>query len=236
MRAILFKKLIPITDTTVVDLVQPFLETVQCHASLRSIGIQHGDISDTNLMVDPESKKGVLVDFDLATVVDNDTFDIHPLHGNDRTGTMVFMALDLLGEKGLQGETPLRYRHDLESFCWVFLWICYCYDKGKRTIRYPFKDWINATPRSCRGAKFAVIGHLQDGGSKPFDSEYSEKSLRRVARYWLDFHNDMDTDFEEPGETETLHFVLGLLPRSQTVEMQWARTYTQVSPTACGSE
>lgn len=30
MRAILFKKLIPITDAAVVNLVQPFLEAVQC--------------------------------------------------------------------------------------------------------------------------------------------------------------------------------------------------------------
>ncbi|KAK7680253.1 hypothetical protein QCA50_016762 [Cerrena zonata] len=239
MRAIVFKRFLPITDPTVEDLAQPFLETVQCHALLWSLGILHGDISHTNLMVDPHIKKGILNDFDLATVAHNDTVDALPLNGNDRTGTMVFMALDLLDEKALQGKTPRLYRHDLESFCWVLLWICYCYDGGKVTLRYPFKDWTEVTPQYCQSDRFAVINNLKQAGAEPsksYAAKYSKKLLRRVVKYWLDFHNGMDTDCEEPGEIETLHFVLGLLPRSPKVEMQWAQACTHISPTARSSE
>ncbi|KAK7687799.1 hypothetical protein QCA50_009018 [Cerrena zonata] len=67
MRVIVFKKLIPITDKLGDDLAPPFLQTLRCHALLWDLGIQHGDISDTNLMMDPDSDKGILNDFDLAT-------------------------------------------------------------------------------------------------------------------------------------------------------------------------
>ncbi|KAK7680255.1 hypothetical protein QCA50_016764 [Cerrena zonata] len=243
MRTTVFKKLIPITDTTVKDLTQPFLETVQCHALLWSLGILHGDLSVTNLMVDPENKKGILVDFDLATVAHNDTIDACPLHGNDRTGTMAFMALELLREEGLQGKIPRLYRHDLESFCWVFLWICYCYDNGKFMIHFPFGDWIDTTPRSCRGAKFAVIGHLQETKSKPTLSyaQYVRFSIQ-VVRHWVYFYNDRaiaklhKDHFEEPGEMQMLRSILELLPPSPNVEMQWTQAYTHITPSTHGSE
>ncbi|KAK7680256.1 hypothetical protein QCA50_016765 [Cerrena zonata] len=235
MHAIVFKKLIPITDPTVKDLAQPFLETVQCHALLWFLGILHGDISNTNLMVDPESKKGVLVDFDLATIVHNDTEGSRPLHGNDRTGTMVFMALDLLDEEALQGKTPRLYRHDLESFCWVLLWICYCYDGGKRTIHYPFKNWINTTPQTCQGARFAVLNNLKQARAEPSQSYagYAE-ILEGLIWYWVEYQNRraMRRFFEEPDEIQMLQSVLGLLPRSPKIEMQWAHTYTHITLTA----
>ncbi|KAK7680254.1 hypothetical protein QCA50_016763 [Cerrena zonata] len=239
MRVIVFTKLIPITDTAVKDLTQPFLQTVQCHALLWSLDILHGDISVTNLMIDPESKTGVLIDLDLTTVAYNDTIDACPLHGNNRTGTMVFIALDLMGrdedEDGLEGKLPMLYRHDLESFCWVFLWICYCYDEGKCTLRYPFTDWIDTTPEYCRRARLDVRHDLRLANVGPSNSyAWYKDRLLQVVKYWVSFHiNDMDCDpFEEPDEIQMLQSVLGLLPRSPKIEMQWAHTYTRISPTA----
>ncbi|KAK7680265.1 hypothetical protein QCA50_016774 [Cerrena zonata] len=232
MRTTVFKKLIPITDTTVKDLTQPFLETVQCHALLWSLGILHGDLSVTNLMVDPESKKGVLVDFDLATIVHNDTEGSRPLHGNDRTGTMVFMALDLLNEdnseQGLERKIPRLYRHDLESFCWVFLWICYCYDNGKLVLHFPFKDWIDVTPTSCRRTRESVLTDLHAAKSRPtlLYVQYGGFSAD-VVDYWVLFYYRQAkaelygsrTKFEEPGEIQMLRSILELLPPSPNVEM-----------------
>ncbi|KAK7680266.1 hypothetical protein QCA50_016775 [Cerrena zonata] len=234
MRAVLFKKLLPITDTVIGDLAQSFFETVQCYALLWSLGIRHGDISVMNLMVDPESKKGVLVDFDLASVAHNDTVDPRPSNGNNLTGTVVFMALDLLDEKALQRKTPGLYRHDLESFCWVLLWICYCYDGGRCTLHYPFKNWIDATPQSCQGARFAVLNNLKQARAEPSQSYagYAE-ILEGLIWYWVEYQNRRAMCFfEEPDEIQMLQSVLGLLPRSPKIEMQWAHTYTRISPTA----
>lgn len=55
---------------------------------------------------------GIVNDFDPASWVD------HPTSNKDRTGTIAFMAIDLL-DGGLDGHIPRLYRHDIESFCWV---------------------------------------------------------------------------------------------------------------------
>ncbi|KAG2352318.1 hypothetical protein BDR07DRAFT_1204184, partial [Suillus spraguei] len=62
---------------------------------------------------------GVLNDYDLSSLID----DQGP-RGNERTGTVPFMALDLLSAKAQRGEVKHLCRHDLESFMWVFIWIC----------------------------------------------------------------------------------------------------------------
>jgi hypothetical protein len=90
------------------------------HRHLWMAGIHHGDISPRNLMYDfpagAQDPVGILNDFDLATLVgkcgDN----------SDRTGTIPFMAIDMLNG-GLKDRIPRLYRHDLESFSWVLTYI-----------------------------------------------------------------------------------------------------------------
>ena len=108
-------------------------------------GIYHGDISLENLMWDDRRKVGVLNDFDLAKFAGQ-----AGASGQDNTGTLPFMALDLLSEEGLRGEIPRRYRHEAESFAWSL--ICLYYGTvedwdGKNCTRHPhplakwFGDW-----------------------------------------------------------------------------------------------
>jgi hypothetical protein len=59
---------------------------------------------------------GILNDFDLATWVGHSTTN------SDRTGTLPFMAIDLLDGE-LEDRIPQLYRHDLESFSWVLAYI-----------------------------------------------------------------------------------------------------------------
>lgn len=105
--------------------------------------------------------QGILIDFDLA--VDFET-QHHPIRGagfvGDRSGSTPFLALELLKDE----PTPLRYRHDLESFFWVLWWIAvYCEfislvpvyrkgylhvsidDQGARNDRRPFEQWHHGT-------------------------------------------------------------------------------------------
>jgi hypothetical protein len=78
------------------------------------------DISENNIIIttpvaegDP---KGRLIDMDLGKELNS-----VPSGASHRTGTMHFMAIEILQGKGH------TYRHDLESFFYVFIWMCIRY-------------------------------------------------------------------------------------------------------------
>lgn len=62
---------------------------------------------------------GILNDYDLASVMEPGTC-IPEIDGYERAGTKPFMSLDLL--RNQSDPFRRRYRHDLESFAWRFLW------------------------------------------------------------------------------------------------------------------
>jgi serine/threonine protein kinase len=101
------------------------------------VGIQHRDISVGNMMfkrIDTEIW-GNLIDWDLASLVGHET------HNHDRTGSMPFMALELL-ESVAPGKAPVHhtYAHDAEAVCWVTLWLGVQYAAGYRA-EYSFEGW-----------------------------------------------------------------------------------------------
>ena len=86
---------------------------------------------------------GVLNDFGLATVVDDVT-------GYDRTGTVPFMALELLTQEELAGGIKHIYAHDAESFIWVLTWICLRYEDGKLCVyNRPLDQWLKVDALEC---------------------------------------------------------------------------------------
>jgi hypothetical protein len=98
--------------------VREFLEAcrdfIKAHRSLYYDGkILHRDISENNIIVtDAEGEgdpRGMLIDLDLAKELDSG-----PSGARHRTGTMEFMAIEVL-----EGRAH-TYRHDLESFFYVF--------------------------------------------------------------------------------------------------------------------
>jgi hypothetical protein len=95
---------------------------------------------------------GVLNDFDLSSTQDTPS-------GQERTGTVPFMALHLLTKKGLSGQVKHLYQHDAESFIWVLTWISICYDNGvyigKRTELH---DWLRVDALGCHEKKFSFLG------------------------------------------------------------------------------
>ena len=72
-----------------------------------------------------DSVVGVLNDLGLATVLAS------PATPNtDCTGTIPYMVLQLLS-----GERVVHmFRHDAESFVWLFLWVCGCSDGSTREV------------------------------------------------------------------------------------------------------
>lgn len=69
-------------------------------------------------MWDKDKEKGILCDFDLATLRNN-----FQKRGREPTGTTPFMAVDLLVCDYFDGKVQRHYRHDLESFVWVLIWV-----------------------------------------------------------------------------------------------------------------
>ncbi|KAH8724206.1 hypothetical protein GQ44DRAFT_291319 [Phaeosphaeriaceae sp. PMI808] len=65
-------------------------------------------------MLNEQEDDGFLIDFDLAIKIDREEASGAP----GMTGTKVFMAIG-----ALNGE-PHSFSHDLESFFWVYFWVC----------------------------------------------------------------------------------------------------------------
>jgi serine/threonine protein kinase len=77
----------------------------------------HRDISENNIFItDPKEADGftgMLIDEDLAKEIGSGRSG-----ARHQTGTMEFMAIQVLQR------VAHTYRHDLESFFYVLLWIC----------------------------------------------------------------------------------------------------------------
>ncbi|KAH7325241.1 hypothetical protein B0J17DRAFT_633180 [Rhizoctonia solani] len=108
---------VSVFKTCFIKLVNGFdHHTRPAHHALFKRGILHCDISIGNLMYDPITQEPYLIDADLGKKVDK----LGAPSSNHRTGTLPFMAIDLLVEV-----PPAHlYRHDLESFFYVLVWIC----------------------------------------------------------------------------------------------------------------
>ncbi|KAG9249704.1 serine/threonine-protein kinase Sgk2 [Emericellopsis atlantica] len=103
---------------TIKELLESMQDAIKAHQSLYVTGnILHRDISSNNIIITkPEMAggfKGMLIDLDLAKVRDSG-----PSGARHQTGTMQFMAVEVLRM------VDHTYRHDLESFFYVLLWMC----------------------------------------------------------------------------------------------------------------
>ena len=99
------------------ELLTVLRDAIRANKSLWKEGkILHRDISDNNIVIarnDSGESIGVLIDLDLAKEEGSS------LSGaRHRTGTMQFMAIEVLA--GISH----TYRHDLEAFFYVLLWVC----------------------------------------------------------------------------------------------------------------
>ncbi|KAJ7592564.1 hypothetical protein C8J56DRAFT_778892, partial [Mycena floridula] len=190
-RAVIFELRVPITQLEGKELWVAFWDLIRCHFLLWRLGLYHGDISVSNLMYDMSTKKGILNDWDLSTTADAASPNFV---GRDRTASMPFMALDLLSERGWKGEIKRLYRHDLESFIWVLLWICVRFENGDERRPAPLEDFITAQPINCQANKLnRIVGKLTPAS----DFMFCWLSVVRMVNYWQTLENARRTYQEE---------------------------------------
>ncbi|KAG2336010.1 hypothetical protein BDR05DRAFT_971286, partial [Suillus weaverae] len=156
---LIFRKLHPITKLHGKELFDVWYQCILCHITLWKEGVYHRDISPGNLMWYRRNGKliGVLNDYDLSSLANT----VGP-QGNERTGTVPFMALDLLTAKAQRGEVEHLYCHDLESFIWVFAWIFLHYRQGvllPRRLR-PFDNWATLGAIACGKEKLFFLNNM----------------------------------------------------------------------------
>jgi serine/threonine protein kinase len=100
------------------ELLKAMRDAIKAHQLFYKTGsILHRDVSSNNIIItEPEAAdgfKGMLIDLDLAKVKGSS-----PSGARHQTGTMQFIAVELLHT------ADHAYRHDLESFLYVLLWMC----------------------------------------------------------------------------------------------------------------
>ncbi|KAG2032565.1 hypothetical protein BDR03DRAFT_1094850 [Suillus americanus] len=158
---LVFRKLHPITKLQGKGLFDVWRQCILCHLNLWKEGVYHQDISPGNLMWYRKNGKliGVLNDYDLSSLA-----NVVGPRGDERTGTVPFMALDLLSPKAERGEVEYLYRHDLESFMWVFAWVFFRYRQGvllPRGLR-PFDEWATFDAIACGEKKLFFLENAFD--------------------------------------------------------------------------
>jgi serine/threonine protein kinase len=133
---------------TIKELLESERDASKAHRSLYVKGkILHRDISSNNIIItNPETAndfKGMLIDLDLAKVRDSG-----PSGARHQTGTMQFMAVEVLRK------ADHTYRHDLESFFCVLLWMC------------ARQSWINGFGGAEKPPKESLLRRWEIGSFK----------------------------------------------------------------------
>lgn len=171
------------------ELLEAYRDAIRCHQSLIELGrILHRDISPNNVMIHrsqfrshPPSPRGFLIDLDLAKELPpNIAPPTTPSSLRRRTGTMFFMAIEIL-----KGTAPRHtWRHDLESFLYVLIWICVCCpeDSNANSCTLLEACW---SAKGAAESKFMQISHEGEweklmGYFAPSMRERMPKVARRI--------------------------------------------------------
>ncbi|KAI1291224.1 serine/threonine-protein kinase Sgk2 [Xylaria venustula] len=145
---------------TINELLAAIRDAIKAHQSLYETGnILHRDISSNNIIITkPDTTDGfhgMLIDLDLAKIRDSG-----PSGARHQTGTMQFMAVEVLRK------TDHTYRHDLESFFYVLLWMC------------ARQSWKNGFARGEKPPKESILRRWEIG---TFDSIADAKEGHMTA-------------------------------------------------------
>ena len=165
----------------------------------------------------------VLNDRDLATVLSSSATP-----NTDRAGPIPFMALQLLsGER-----VAHMFRHDAESFIWVFLWVCGCSDGSTREgLVNPYKIWRKLDMRACKIARGAFLSDVTPGRINASEHHaanglfclFLARLLQQLRQYmWDDIGMSIDHSAQE---RKDMVLFQALLPKFREVRVELNRKF-----------
>ncbi|CAD6501084.1 BgTH12-06783 [Blumeria graminis f. sp. triticale] len=191
--------------TSLWEFVSGMLDAILGHRNLYlSKNILHGDISESNIILTHPNEyslsKGKLIDLDMSINVAgyNETKSL--------TGTMKFMAIRILKNLALKKSTIIKtYRHDLESFFYVFLVGCVCYGRDTNSHEKHFDNWCSSIPIINQALK---MGDVSENFQERIIDEFSPcfnglKGLAFELRHII-FRNDGNF-FDTPRDSAVLY-------------------------------
>ncbi|KJZ71102.1 hypothetical protein HIM_09521 [Hirsutella minnesotensis 3608] len=152
------------------ELLGALRDAIKAHRSLYLKGnILHRDISENNIIITDRKSTGhmgMLIDLDPAKELGSGRSG-----ARCRTGTMEFMAIEVL-----QGISH-TYRHDLESFFYVFLWLCgrrgweFLRNQKEQLAPSLLTKWYTGSYREIASAK---RGHMHVDGFEDILEEFPQ--------------------------------------------------------------
>ena len=156
-------------SSAIKELLSALRDAIKAHRSLYLKGnILHRDISENNIIITGTEKAGdvagMLIDLDLAKVLGSGRSG-----ARHQTGTMEFMAIEVL--LGIDH----TYRHDLESFFYVLIWLCarrgwdLCRNPNGRPKESRLRWWYNGSFKDIAEAK---RGYMHVDGFKNILEEF----------------------------------------------------------------
>ncbi|KAK5077426.1 hypothetical protein LTR70_010266 [Exophiala xenobiotica] len=195
------------------EALKAFRDAINAHWELYERKILHRDVSYGNMILtDPDQNdrcSGMLIDYDLAVQIGADGKNETSGETN-MTSTLEYMAIEIL-EGAVPKETASidhTYRHDLESFFYVFLALCirHRWEEGTKPERDVLRQSYDASyediaqiKRGAMGAKGLEI-YLLSKFSPVFDCV---EELARKLRGILFGKGDLYT--ETPIDPSTLY-------------------------------
>jgi hypothetical protein len=119
-------------------------------------------------MWDPKTQKPKLCDFDLSHLCEKPRRGVEEVGpdgptGFSNTGTWIFMAAELLSLDAMDGLVKRVYRHEVEAFIAVLVWIICRYQDGKVRAGPPLREWIQTDYLQCKERRDRTFNHIAMG-------------------------------------------------------------------------
>ena len=116
-----------------------------------------------NLIWDRTSKTPKLCDFDSYNECGSPQLKMGCLNGSPNPGTWIFMAGELLDHDAMAGEVTRVYRHEVEAFIAVLIWIICRYQGGKLRGGNPLGHWIQTSYLECSAKRRRTFNQIAGG-------------------------------------------------------------------------
>ncbi|VCU40285.1 Bgt-50340 [Blumeria graminis f. sp. tritici] len=143
------------TRGSILDFVAGIRDAIKAHQRLVDISILHGDISEGNIILKgpttDDDSHSMLIDFDCSVKLKGNVAEDEELF---LTGTVKFMAIERLKSASNSKPSIRRtYRHDLESFFYVFVVGCIEYEHVPKGTPPNLNEWCEGKIKSCYSVK-----------------------------------------------------------------------------------